>query len=290
MSYTPKHLCKSYKGKRYTMHVRIPVATILVTGIFSLLLYYGGLVPGKGASRPTPSPALTTPSEDVSVAAEPPVITPTPEPTPTPREPIVMDYTIKQGALYTMDNVIQWETSIAEYLEYTDLTDTEKEQLELGMTMCQTITTLTTYVPRTGETLPQMLAKIVSQEIGGLTDATSYSTANMERAAVVWCILNRVDLNYGVSGDSKAIVSVAKSPNQFAYSYTRSIMTGTEEISVDVLIRWVLERNGYAYGRVLPLTYIYFTGNGRHNIFRDAYSRSKAHYWDWSSDDPYKMN
>lgn len=39
----------------------------------------------------------------------------------------------------------------------------------------------------------------------------------------------------------------------------------------DVLIRWRLEKQGVAVSRELPKSYLYFTGTGRENIFREGF-------------------
>jgi len=228
----------------------------------------------------TPTPIATT--------------TPTPAPTPTPRIPATMNFTIEQGTLYTIEMVNQWQCQIETYLLRDDLTEAETEQLNQDAEMCQIMFDLLNYRVKKHETLIQVLAKTVTQEIGGLSDASSHSTANMERAAVIWCILNRVDHNYDTSvcGEelAKYISRTTKSPDQFAYCYSSSIFTGTEEISADVLIRWLLEKYGYESGRVLPSNYRYFGGHNGHNHFRTTYNTRKATYWDWSLPDPYKTN
>ena len=42
-------------------------------------------------------------------------------------------------------------------------------------------------------------------------------------------------------------------------------------VAEDVLTRWSLEKQGVAVNRELPKSYLYFTGTGRENIFREAY-------------------
>lgn len=269
----------------------------MIAGIIcgSALLFH--FVPGRSVS----CAAVVIP-EEILLPVETPLSTPSstivptssPTPTPTPRLPIVIDFTIEQGELYTTEIVAQWLDQIEVYLKWDDLTEDETEQLKQNLEMCQRTLDILNYRVKKHETLIQVLAKTVTQEIGGLSDASSHSTANMERAAVIWCILNRVDHNYdtAVCGEelAKYISQTTKSPDQFAYCYSSSIFTGTEEISVDVLIRWMLEKYGYESGRVLPSNYRYFGGHSGHNHFRTTYNTRKATYWDWSLPDPYKTN
>ena len=87
-----------------------------------------------------------------------------------------------------------------------------------------------------------------------------------EQAAVVWCILNRVD--EGVWGEG--ITGVITRPGQFAgYNPDHPIWPELYKIAQDVLTQWRHERNGETVERVLPSGYVYFSGNGSYNVFRD---------------------
>lgn len=103
-----------------------------------------------------------------------------------------------------------------------------------------------------------------------------------EKAAVVWCILNRLDAGYADS-----VLGVVSAPNQFVgYDEAHPVLEELEYIAEDVLIRHYLESKGNTdVGRVLPSDYIYFTGDGERNHFRNEYNSSE--YWDWSLDDIY---
>jgi hypothetical protein len=289
MKYPPKHLNKPYRGKKpLTTKTLIGISFVCLLICILIVIKYNA--PGKKVSVAEPSAKLITLSEDVPVV-ETSTVTPEAK-VATPREVVQMDYTVKPGVLYTYDDVVAWGVQLKNYSSYKDLTKEEQNTINEGQKICHLLLTLSTYEVCSNETLPQMLAKIVTREIGGLTDNTSYSTANMEKAAVVWCILNRVDKDYSNKLDAKltcgCIVSAAKAANQYAYSYGSGTFDGTVELSTDVLIRWVLEKYGYDYGRVLPAAYLYFTGDGKHNNFRTEYSCSNTMYWDWSYTDPYK--
>lgn len=118
-----------------------------------------------------------------------------------------------------------------------------------------------------------MMAQVASREAGGILD-------QKHQAAVMWCILNRVD-NYNSS-----IKEVITSPAQFAYSPNTAIRPDLKELAVDVVTRWTLEKEGYEdVGRVLPQDYLYFTGDGKYNYFRNAFKANN--YWDWSLESPY---
>ncbi len=122
-----------------------------------------------------------------------------------------------------------------------------------------------------------MLAQLVYAEARGVD-------SKAERAAVIWCALNRVD-------DSRwpdTIEAVVKQGSQFAYSEDAPIKEELRELAADVVQRWVNEQLGAAdVGRVLPMEYVYFAGRGGHNWFRTWYSGGHG-YWDWSLPDPYE--
>lgn len=105
------------------------------------------------------------------------------------------------------------------------------------------------------------------------------------KAAVVWCILNRVDEG-GYFGSS--IIEVVSKPNQFAgYDSDHPVDEDLAAIAKDVLIRWHAEKEGKQdVGRVLPKGYCYFVGDGKLNYFTNVW-KSK-NYWDWSLSNPYE--
>lgn len=112
--------------------------------------------------------------------------------------------------------------------------------------------------------------------------AEANGSPTAEVAGVAWCILNRLDNgNYG-----SCIGEVATMPNQFAY-YSSSDATTYYKLALDVLIRWNMEKLGCKdAGRVLPSDYMWFTGDGKHNYFRNTY-KGTGKYWDWSLPNPY---
>ncbi len=84
----------------------------------------------------------------------------------------------------------------------------------------------------------------------------------------VWCVLNRVDAD----GFPDTIIGVLSQPNQFhGYSTAFPVWDELTAVAEDVLTRWSLEKQGVAVNRELPKSYLYFTGTGRENIFREAY-------------------
>ena len=92
------------------------------------------------------------------------------------------------------------------------------------------------------------------------------SIDNQQKA--VWCVLNRVDAD----GFPDTIIGVLSQPNQFhGYSTAFPVWDELTAVAEDVLTRWSLEKQGVAVNRELPNTYLYFTGTGRENIFREAY-------------------
>lgn len=124
------------------------------------------------------------------------------------------------------------------------------------------------------------------------TDADAIALAQMawgeargcsktEQAATMWCVLNRVDAWGGT------VLSQTSAAGQFyGYSAFNPVTDELYALAVDVLTRWERERAGAeSVGRVLPSGYIYFTGDGVHNYFRNSYTSSD--YWDYSWGSPY---
>ena len=84
----------------------------------------------------------------------------------------------------------------------------------------------------------------------------------------VWCVLNRVD-------DARfpdTIIGVLSQPSQFhGYSPNFPVWDELKEVARDVLTRWSLEKQGVAVERELPTEYVFFTGDGIQNNFREVY-------------------
>lgn len=126
-----------------------------------------------------------------------------------------------------------------------------------------------------------MLAKLVYGEARGIESQT-------EQAAVIWCVLNRVDSEgYGMGKSIEYVVTFrgqlcGYSPYHPVYDdYGRDLRI----LAADVLIRWQMEKDGYDVMRVLPKEYKWFCGRKGHNVFRDAYRGGNR--WDWSLPSPY---
>ena len=105
--------------------------------------------------------------------------------------------------------------------------------------------------------------------------------SDMEIAATMWCVCNRCDA-WG-----KSVFEIVTAPAQFAgYHADTPFDDHIYRIAIDVLTRWELERTGAAnVGRVLPAEYLWFTGDGCHNYFRDGWPDGNV--WDWSLPDVY---
>ena len=120
----------------------------------------------------------------------------------------------------------------------------------------------------------EMLAKVLWLEARGVPSDT-------EKACVVWTVLNRVDAGYG-----STIEAIVTAPNQFAYAPGAPVDLQLAELAQDVLDRWSSEKQGeFDVGRVLPEDYLWYTGDGKHNWFRDAYRNGTR--WDYTLDSPY---
>lgn len=130
------------------------------------------------------------------------------------------------------------------------------------------------YIPDAAEV--EALAKMLYGEARGIT-------SDMEKAACVWCVLNRVD-------DPRfpdTVLEVLEAPYQFAgYSADYPVLPELAVLAADVLKRYHAEKNGEEnVGRVLPAEYLYFTGDGRNNHFTIGWKDAET--WDWSLQNPY---
>ena len=109
-----------------------------------------------------------------------------------------------------------------------------------------------------------------------------------EQAAVVWCALNRFDSGDPFYADCMTLYDIVTQPAQF-YGYDPENPVDPDILALveDVLVRWMAERYCVGdVGRVLPAEYLYFTGDGRVNTFRDQYQGGNT--WDWSLESPYE--
>ena len=119
------------------------------------------------------------------------------------------------------------------------------------------------------------IAKLLWEECRGVSSTT-------EQACVAWCVLNRVDK----SGNS--VYTVVRELNQFAFDESAPVSEDLYNLAEDVLSRWNDEKNGVEdSGRVLPVEYTYFYGDGEHNYFRDAFD-GNYNIWDYSWESPYE--
>ena len=120
-----------------------------------------------------------------------------------------------------------------------------------------------------------IIAKILYSECGSIQSDT-------EKACVAWVVLNRVDAGYG-----DTIAAVATASAQFGYIANMPLRDDLLKLSYDVLDRWAKERNGETdVGRVLPKDYFWYSGDGAHNYFRNAYIGGTL--WNYSLVSPYK--
>jgi hypothetical protein len=125
------------------------------------------------------------------------------------------------------------------------------------------------------ETEINMLAQVVYNEARGIP-------SNDDKAAVIWCILNRVDS----SSFDNTIQEVITAPAAFAWSSKTIIEKRFTDLAEDVVARWLLEKEGYTeVGRVLPDNYFFFHGTGKVNCFKKE--NKSSNYWNWSLTSPY---
>jgi hypothetical protein len=128
------------------------------------------------------------------------------------------------------------------------------------------------------ETQAVMLAKLAWGEARGCT--------TVEQAAVMWCVLNRVDDESGAFPDT--VEQVITQPHQFYYSENFPLRLDLYHLALDVLSRWQSEHYMLGdSGRVLPREYLWFGGEDGHNWFRRTFELN-GHNWDWSLPNPYE--
>ena len=130
-------------------------------------------------------------------------------------------------------------------------------------------------VPELDEQEVILLSKLVYGEAG--------ICSKTEQAAVVWCVLNRVDSK--ISYFPNTITEVVLQENQFhGYNKNNPVKEDIVELVKDVLIRW---KSGSQEGRVLPEEYFFFHGDGIQNYFRTNYKHNGI-YWNWRLESPYE--
>ncbi len=97
-------------------------------------------------------------------------------------------------------------------------------------------------------------------------EARGCTLDNQQKA--VWCVLNRVD-------DPRfpdTIQGVLSQPSQFhGYSPNFPVTDELYAVALDVLTRWSMEKQGVTVERELLPEYVFFTGDGIQNNFREEY-------------------
>lgn len=134
---------------------------------------------------------------------------------------------------------------------------------------------------------PELLPQLYTEKDIELIGRTIWGEAGgvqskAERAAVAWCILNRVD------AFEQSIEEVVTAPYQFqGYRPEGDCPEEHFELAEDVLERWQMEKYGVEdVGRVLPADCLYFLGDGQRNHFTNEWQSTD--YWGWELPDPYK--
>lgn len=104
------------------------------------------------------------------------------------------------------------------------------------------------------------------------------------RAAVAWCILNRVDS----PSFPNTVEEVVTARYQFSgYRPDCDPPEEYRELARDVLRRWHREQQGETdVGRTLPSGWCFFTGDGRENNFTLEWQGTTL--WNWTLPDPYE--
>ena len=83
-----------------------------------------------------------------------------------------------------------------------------------------------------------------------------------------WIVCNRVDDDRFPN----TIQDVLSQPSQFhGYDPSYPVTDELYSVAFDVLTRWSYEKQGIPVRRELESSFLWFTGNGRENIFREVY-------------------
>jgi hypothetical protein len=100
-----------------------------------------------------------------------------------------------------------------------------------------------------------MIAKVIAVEAPYCSEA--------EQEAIAWVILNRVDTDgYGMGCSVEYVVTF---PNQFAYYEDTEYSNELYDLALRVLEDWQAGAEG------IGKQWLWFTGDGKRNTFRDAY-------------------
>lgn len=113
------------------------------------------------------------------------------------------------------------------------------------------------------------LARLIYGEARGVA-------STQEKAAVAWCVFNRVDdCRY-----PNSVMGVITQRYQFSgYSDRYPVLPELKALARDCMIHWyATKQNPEHWGRVLPRQYIYFYGYNGRNHFRDELG-NKYTWW-----------
>lgn len=130
----------------------------------------------------------------------------------------------------------------------------------------------------------ELLANVLFGEARGIKDKS-------HQAAVLWCVLNRVDSDKFPN----SIYDVLSAPKQFGgFNLSRKyserelpILEKCKELARDVLYRYHCEKLGLEnIGRTLPNDYFFFYGKNGENHFTKEWRKYDT-LWNWTLTSPY---
>jgi hypothetical protein len=118
------------------------------------------------------------------------------------------------------------------------------------------------YIPTVAEV--DRVTKMMPGEFNG--------TSITERAQPVWCALNRIDSNEPDFRNIKTLTQAITHGMFHGYYSSNSVLPEYKALAIDVITRWINEKLGFEnVGRVLPPEFTFFSGTGKHNIYRTMY-------------------
>lgn len=170
-------------------------------------------------------------------------------------------FVVEESLRVETDNHIATQRDLEDANAYIDILVDEKFSVDYAVTNAEV----------------EIIAKAVWGEARGCN--------KLEQSAIIWCILNRVDVGDGT------IIEVVTAPNQFhGYDSSFPVTDEIRALTEDVIARWKLEKAyGGNFGRTLPSDYLYFSADetGIGNIFRTKWT-GECEVWDWNCWNPYE--
>ena len=220
----------------------------------------------------------TAVEEPVSAQEEPAAV----EMAAAPEEPVVPEPAVERTVVINPGDNVAADMAVNSAAETAaEIKNTETYQVEvLDQEEAKAAVSQASRNSRSG--CIRLLAQTVWGEARGIN-------SKVEQAAVVWCVLNRLDSRmYG-----STIYEVVSDKEQFGgWHEDNPVLPHHEELAEDIYDAWQAERDSGETSelRTLPHEYRYYWGDNVHNWFvtDSVYIGQKGYAWTWGLGDPYK--